>query len=77
MLLAAAAVTIADRIVNYLAVFAALVGGAIALFNARKAVRWKRAELANNYLKELTTSPELVFACRALDWQGGQLVVIL
>jgi hypothetical protein len=52
-----------------------LLGFGISLFNARKAVAWKRAELANNYLKDLITNEELVFACRALDWNGGFLVV--
>jgi hypothetical protein len=51
------------------------VGGAIALFNARKAVLWKRADLASAYMKELSSNSELVFACRVLDWNGGRLVV--
>lgn len=59
----------------YLGVVAAIVGGGVALFNAWKAVRWKRAELASTYLKELNANPELIFACRALDWNGGRLVV--
>jgi hypothetical protein len=55
--------------------FGALVGGAIALLNARNSIRWKRAELASGHLQELTSNDELVFACRALDWNGGLLVV--
>ncbi|WP_156648079.1 hypothetical protein [Methylobacterium sp. Leaf88] len=47
----------------------------ITLYNARKAVHWKRAELASAYLKDLTANPVLVFACRALEWNGGRLVV--
>jgi hypothetical protein len=39
------------------------------------AVAWKRAELANSYLKDLNSSPELTFACRCLDWSGGKLIV--
>jgi hypothetical protein len=52
-----------------------VVGGGIALFNAKKAVLWKRAELANTHLRELTSNEDWVFACRALDWNGGLLVV--
>jgi hypothetical protein len=61
-----------------IAAFAAIGGltaAGLALFNYRNAVRWKRAELASGHLKELTTNEELVFACRALDWNGGLLVV--
>ena len=39
-----------------------LTGGIVALLNYRKAVLWKRAELANNYLKDFNNNPELVFA---------------
>jgi hypothetical protein len=56
-------------------VFGGLVGGAVALFNTRKSVCWKRAELANTYLKDFNNSPELVFAGRCLDWNGGKLVL--
>lgn len=62
-------------IVSLLGVTVATVGGAIALYNARKAVLWKRAELANSQLKELLSNQQLVFACRCLDWNGGLLVV--
>jgi hypothetical protein len=50
-----------------------LTGGGVALLNYRKAVLWKRAELANNYLKDFNNNPELVFAGRCLDWNGGKL----
>ena len=62
-------------IVTAVTAFAAIVGGAIALLNARNSIRWKRAELASGHLQELTSNEELVFACRALDWNGGLLVV--
>jgi hypothetical protein len=52
-----------------------LAGGAVAWLNYRKAVLWKRAELANNYLKDFNNNPELVFAGRCLDWNGGKLVL--
>jgi hypothetical protein len=65
----------AAALIAYIGAAVGVVGGAIALFNARKTVLWKRAELASSYLKELTTNDELVFACRALDWNGGRLVV--
>ena len=52
-----------------------LTGGGVALFNYRKAVLWKRAEFANNYLRDFNNNPELVFAGRCLDWNGGKLVV--
>jgi hypothetical protein len=53
----------------------ALIGGCVALFNAWKAVLWKRAELASGFLKQLTSDESLVFACRAMDWKAGRLVV--
>jgi hypothetical protein len=52
-----------------------LVAGAVALFNSRKSVCWKRADLANNYLKDFNNTPELVFAGRCLDWNGGKLIL--
>lgn len=52
-----------------------LVAGGVALFNSRKAVCWKRAELANNYMKDFNNTEELVFAGRCLDWNGGKLVL--
>jgi hypothetical protein len=61
--------------IAYVGAFMGLVGGGFALFNARKAVCWKRAELANTYMKEFNNNPELVFAGRCLDWQGGKLIV--
>jgi len=65
----------AATVIAYFGAFVGLIGGGVALFNARKAVQWKRAELANGYLKELGSNQELVFACRAMDWNGGLLVV--
>src|SRR6266478_8766921 len=56
-------------------VFATLVGAGVALFNSWKAVCWKRAELASNYLKDFNNNPELVFAGRCLDWNGGKLAL--
>jgi hypothetical protein len=53
----------------------AIFGGGVALFNAWKTVAWKRAELANAYMKEFTNNEELVFASRCLDWNAGRLVV--
>jgi hypothetical protein len=61
--------------IAYVGAFAGLVGGGVALFNSWKAVCWKRAELANSYLRDLNANPELVFACRCLDWNGGRLIV--
>jgi hypothetical protein len=52
---------------------ATLVGAAVSLFNSLKAVRWKRAELANNYIKEFNSNDEMVFAGRCLDWEGRRL----
>jgi hypothetical protein len=52
-----------------------LVGGGVALFNSWKAVAWKRAELANSYLKDFNSNQELLFASRCLDWNGGKLIV--
>jgi hypothetical protein len=61
--------------IAYVGAFVGLVGGSVALFNSWKAVSWKRAELANSYLKDFSNTPELVFAGRCLDWQGGKLVL--
>lgn len=61
--------------IAYVGAIVGLVGGGVALFNSWKAVRWKRAELANNYLKDFNNNAELVFAGRCLDWYGGRLVL--
>ena len=61
--------------IAYVGAFAGLIGGGVALFNSWKAVCWKRAELANNYLRDFDNNPELVFAGRCLDWNGGKLVL--
>ena len=67
--------TNAATAIAYVGALVALVGGGVALFNARKAVCWKRAELANTYMRDVNNNPELVFAGRCLDWQGGKLIV--
>ena len=61
--------------IAYVGAFIRLVGGGVALFNSWKTVRWKRAELANSYMKDFNNSPELVFAGRCLDWNGGRLIL--
>jgi hypothetical protein len=61
--------------IAYVGAFVGLIGGGVSLFNSWKAVCWKRAELANNYLKEFNSNQELVFASRCLDWNGGKLVL--
>ena len=61
--------------IAYVGAFIGLVGGGVALFNSWKAVCWKRAELANTYLKDFNNSSELVFAGRCLDWNGGKLIL--
>ncbi|MDO9707967.1 hypothetical protein [Paracraurococcus lichenis] len=53
----------------------AIAGGTVTVVNFLRTTRWKRAELANEYLEDLTSNAELVFASRALDWGGGRLVV--
>ncbi len=65
----------AATVIAYIGAAVGLIGGGVALFNSWKAVCWKRAELANNYLKEFNNSPELVFAGRCLDWNGGKLIL--
>ena len=67
--------TDAANSIAYVGALAGLIGGGVALFNARKAVCWKRAELANLYLKDFNSNEELVFAGRCLDWYGGRLAV--
>lgn len=61
--------------IAYVGAFVGLLGGGVALFNSWKAVCWKRAELANTYMKDFNNSPELVFAGRCLDWNGGRLIL--
>lgn len=67
--------TDAATAIAYVGAFVGLVGGGVSLFNTRKAVCWKRAELANTYLKDFNNNPELVFAGRCLDWNGGKLIL--
>jgi len=67
--------TDAATAIAYVGAFVGLVGGGVSLFNTRKAVQWKRAELANSYMKDFNNNPELVFAGRCLDWNGGKLVL--
>lgn len=62
-------------VIAYVGAFLGLVGGGVSLFNTRKAVLWKRAELANTYMKDFNSNPELVFAGRCLDWNGGKLIL--
>lgn len=50
-------------------------GAGVGFISYLKSVAWKKAELAAGYIKELQSNEELVFACRALDWNGGKLVV--
>jgi hypothetical protein len=65
----------AANAIAYVGAAVGLIGGGVALFNSWKAVCWKRAELANNYLKDFNNNPELVFAGRCLDWNGGKLIL--
>jgi len=62
-------------VIAYVGALTGLVVGSVAVFNSWKAVCWKRAELANTYLKDFNNNPELVFAGRCLDWNGGRLVL--
>jgi hypothetical protein len=62
-------------IIAFVGAFVGLVGGGVALFNSWKAVCWKRAELANSYMKDFNSNQELVFAGRCLDWNGGKLIL--
>lgn len=61
--------------IAYVGAFVGLIGGGVALFNSWKAVCWKRAELANSYMKDFNNNDELVFAGRCLDWNGGRLIL--
>jgi hypothetical protein len=54
---------------------ATIVGATVALFNSWKSVCWKRAELANTYIKDFNSNEEMVFAGRCLDWEGGRLML--
>ena len=46
------------------------------MFNSWKAVRWKRAELANNYLKDFNNNNRVSASGhgRCLDWNGASLL---
>jgi hypothetical protein len=55
--------------------FVGFVGAVVGIVNSRMAVRWKRTELANTYMKDFNNSPELVFAGRCLDWNKGRLAL--
>ncbi len=63
----------AATMIAVVGLFATLVGAGVSLFNSWKAVCWKRAELANTYIKEFNSNDEMVFAGRCLDWEGGRL----
>jgi hypothetical protein len=63
----------ATTIIAAVGVGGALMGLGVSLFNSWKAVCWKRAELANSYIKEFNGNDEMVFAGRCLDWEGGRL----
>jgi hypothetical protein len=65
----------ASTTIAAIGVLGGLVAGGVALFNSRKSVCWKRAELANSYMKDFNNSEELVFAGRCLDWNGGRLIL--
>ena len=67
--------TDAATAIAYVGAFVGLVGGGVSLFNTRKGVLWKRAELANTYMKDFNNNAELVFAGRCLDWMGGKLIL--
>lgn len=61
--------------IAYVGALVGLIGGGVALFNSWKAFCWKKAELANSYLRDFNANPELVFAGRCLDWNGGKLIL--
>jgi hypothetical protein len=61
--------------IAYVGAFVGLVGGGVALFNSWKAFCWKKAELANSYLRDFNTNSELVFAGRCIDWNGGRILL--
>ena len=67
--------TEAATAIAYVGALVGLIGGGVALFNSWKAVCWKRAELANSFLRDFNNNPELVFAGRCLDWNGGKLIL--
>jgi hypothetical protein len=53
------------------AAVAALAG----LAQYRKAEAWKRAQFTAGFLKQLSTDEELIFACKAIDWGLGPLII--
>lgn len=76
---AAAAAWTHAEIISACGAAIALAGAAatavFALINVRNAVKWKRAELANSYLKELVSDETIAFATRSLDWLVGTFAV--
>jgi hypothetical protein len=65
----------ASTVITGVGVGAAVVAGVVGFLNYRRSVQWKRAELANSYLKDFNSNAELVFAGRCLDWFAGKLAL--
>ena len=68
-------VAYAGIFVGAVGAFVGFVGAVVGVVNSRMAVRWKRTELANTYMKDFNNNPELVFAGRCLDWNKGKLAL--
>jgi hypothetical protein len=53
----------------------ALVGAVYTALQYLRAKRWRAGDLAVTLMAQLEADDELAFACRALDWGGGPLIV--
>jgi hypothetical protein len=53
----------------------ALVGAVYTAWQYRRAQRWRAGDLAAQVVGRLSTDDKLLFACQALDWGTGPLIV--
>jgi Zn-dependent protease with chaperone function len=50
-------------------------GAAYVYFQYRRAQEWRKGDLAASLMERLVSDPELAFACQALDWGTGPIMV--
>jgi hypothetical protein len=53
----------------------ALAGALYTALQFRRAKRWRASDLAAKLFADLTTDDELAFACQAIDWSEGPLII--
>jgi hypothetical protein len=67
--------TWADLIAKWALPGIALIGAVYTACQYQRAKRWRAGDLAAALIAQLETDEELAFACRAIDWGTGPLVV--